>query len=85
VHSPRTAVRIASDLDADQAFVIGGEQIYRLFLPSAHRIYMTRVHRRFDGDAFFPEPGPEWQVQSIEDHLDAKPLPYSFLSYEKSL
>ncbi len=85
VHSPEDAIRIAYELDADQTFVIGGEQIYRLFLPSADRIYMTRVHHRFCGDAYFPELGPEWHVKSVEDHLEAKPFPYSFLLYEKAL
>jgi dihydrofolate reductase len=69
---------------SDEVFVIGGGQIFRLFLPDADRIYLTRVHQSFSGDAFFPEIGPEWKVEMEEDHLDA-PLPYSFLLYEKRL
>ena len=39
---------------APELMVIGGEQIYRLFLPKAHRLYITRVDAVVDGDAFFP-------------------------------
>jgi dihydrofolate reductase len=84
-HSQEEAIRIASGLIADQTFIIGGEQIYRLFLPSADRIYMTRVHHRFEGDTFFPELGKQWQVKEREDHLNARPYPYSFLVYERML
>jgi dihydrofolate reductase len=84
-HSPEEAIRVASGLVTDQAFIIGGEQIYRLFLPSADRIYMTRVHHGFQGDTFFPELGEPWQVKEREDHPNARPHPYSFIVYERML
>lgn len=37
------------------AFVIGGEQIYRLALPFAHRLEITEVDLEPEGDAWFPE------------------------------
>ena len=47
------AVRLCAD--ADETFVIGGEQIYRQALPLADRLYLTEVDETVDGDAFFPE------------------------------
>jgi dihydrofolate reductase len=38
----------------DEAFVIGGGEIYALALPKANRIYLTLVHQEYAGDAFFP-------------------------------
>lgn len=35
-------------------FVIGGEQLYRMFLPYAHTLYVTRIHAEFEGDTYFP-------------------------------
>ena len=84
VHSKEEAVRIAGSLEREEAFVIGGEQVYRLFLPSADRVYMTRIHRRFEGDVFFPELGSAWEKSQREDHMNARPLPYSFLVYERA-
>jgi dihydrofolate reductase len=40
---------------SNEVFVIGGEEIYRLFLPKAMRAYITEVRATIEGDAFFPE------------------------------
>lgn len=40
--------------------VIGGAEIYRLFLPLAERVELTEVHGLFDGDTFVPPLGDEW-------------------------
>lgn len=36
-------------------FVIGGEEIYKQFLPVADTLYITLVDFNFEGDRFFPE------------------------------
>jgi dihydrofolate reductase len=40
--------------DAAEAFICGGEGLYRQTLPLAERIYLTTVHTRCAGDTFFP-------------------------------
>lgn len=55
-------IRIAQDTDtvlrivktADEVMIIGGAQVYGLFLPLADRLLITRVHTHVHGDAFFP-------------------------------
>jgi dihydrofolate reductase len=55
--------------NADEVFVIGGGEIYRLALPQADRVYLTRVHTTVEGDAAFPALDPtEWRLTSSEDH-----------------
>ncbi len=44
---------IAATAGADEVMVIGGSQVYSLFLPNAERLYLTRVHAEVAGDAFF--------------------------------
>ena len=39
----------------DEVFVLGGEEIFRLAMPFADKIYLTLVHETFEGDAFFPD------------------------------
>ena len=52
---------------AEEIMVIGGGQLYELFLPEAQRLYLTRVHAEIDGDAFFPEiVESEWQLVDEE-------------------
>jgi dihydrofolate reductase len=38
----------------EPVFVIGGEALYREALPRASHLYVTEIHRNFDGDARFP-------------------------------
>ena len=55
------AIRLATQTDAEEIFILGGAEIFRLAWPSADRIYLTLVHGNFDGDAFFPNMEPdEW-------------------------
>jgi dihydrofolate reductase len=45
---------------AEAVFVIGGEDIYRQFLPFVRTVCITTVHAEVEGDTFFPELGNEW-------------------------
>ena len=54
-----------------EAFVIGGEAIYKLAMPLADRIYLTDVESYPEGDAYFPElADDEWREQTAE-HFEA--------------
>jgi dihydrofolate reductase len=51
----------------DEIMVIGGAAVYRAALPSADRIYLTRIHASPAGDAVFPDPDPAgWREISRE-------------------
>lgn len=53
----------------EEVFVIGGGEIYRQSLAITNRVYLTRVHAKVEGDAFFPElPPSEWREVSVERH-----------------
>lgn len=67
VGSLRQAFRLlAGD---DEVFIAGGEDVYRLALPLAHRIYLTVVHTTVDGDVRFPDLDPsDWRLVSEEHH-----------------
>jgi dihydrofolate reductase len=61
------AIKIAQQAGDDEAFVIGGAEMYRLALPLAERIYLTRVHADVEGDTYFPELDlAGWQLQESE-------------------
>jgi dihydrofolate reductase len=63
-HVADEAVRIASSLEEalqiaeaagdDEAFIVGGAEIYRYALPRADRLYFTEVATDVEGDAYFP-------------------------------
>ncbi len=58
---------------AEEIFVIGGSEIFRLALPLANRLYLTEVHWPFEGDTFFPDfPEEEFRELSRES-ISAQP------------
>ncbi len=72
--------------EGEENFIIGGGSIYAQFLPLAHKFYLTRVHRNFEADIFFPEFSErEWKESFREEHLSTEPetLGYTFLIYER--
>jgi len=70
----------------EDKFVIGGEEIYRLFLPKADRLLITQVHSTIDGDAKFPEyDKSEWSETARENHKkdEKNEYDYSFVTYDR--
>lgn len=87
-------VLLASSLDAafnlvpagEQAYVIGGGEIYRQALPYSDRIELTRVETQMEADTFFPEINPEeWTLVAEEIHPadDRHAYAYCFQRFEK--
>ncbi|MEA5140064.1 dihydrofolate reductase [Arcicella rigui] len=86
VHSLEEAIETANEIEENEAFIIGGAEIYRLALPFADTIYLTEVHHTFEGDTFFPAIDKElWEEVNRTDHdIDEKHLyKYSFVELEK--
>src|SRR5262249_44434513 len=64
-HSKEQALRLAEAIASAEAYIIGGEQVYREFLPSCKTAHVTLVEGDFEGDTFFPArllDSPEWSV-----------------------
>ncbi|MBI2651863.1 type 3 dihydrofolate reductase [Candidatus Woesearchaeota archaeon] len=53
VHSVKEALKTAEG--NKEVMIIGGEKIFREFLPIADRMYLTFIDEDFEGDAYFPE------------------------------
>jgi len=69
----------------EDAYIIGGESIYRLFLPFADKMEITRVHKSFEGDCFFPKMNwGRWNLDKEEKNASKnKGILYSFMTYSK--
>ena len=69
----------------DQPFIIGGGEIYKLAMPLAHKIELTRVHHHFENaDTFFPKiDNSKWNVISntFHDKDEGHEFSFSFISY----
>ena len=87
VNSVEEALKVAKSNGENEAFIIGGGQIYKLALAAnlIDKIYLTKIHHSFDGDTFFFELGSDWkEVDKIDCKADEKHAhDYSFLTFEK--
>ena len=65
--------------------VIGGAEIFALFLPLADRIELTEVLADIDGDTFMPDPreSASWRETFSEDHPGEDP-PFRFVTLERA-
>ena len=84
VATPDAALALVAG--AEEVMIIGGGKVYEQVLPTADRIYMTRVDAIPDGDTFFPEiNNEEWQVVEQEDISAGKSgeLGYSFITLDR--
>lgn len=79
-HDVEAAIALAN---GPTMMVIGGAEIYRLFLDRADRIELTEVHVDAEGDASIAYPDPaDWRESARVDHpaVDGRPA-YSFVTF----
>ncbi|MDH0093779.1 dihydrofolate reductase [Achromobacter mucicolens] len=83
--APTLEAAVAACGDVEEAFVIGGAQIYAQALPLAKRVLATEVHADVDGDAFFPLlPSFQWKETAREPQPAENGCDYDFVTYERA-
>ena len=72
-----TGVHSFTDLEAldnlvtnQTIWIAGGGEIYKQMLGKCSELYLTRVNRSVEGDAFFPEFESDFQLDSIMEKND---------------
>ena len=72
--SLNSAIEQAAGSNCKELFIIGGGQVYKESMDIADRIYITRIHGQFEGDAFFPDiPSSQWTlVHTTPSSIDEK-------------
>lgn len=64
---------------SEEAFIIGGAELYKIALPLVDRMYLTLVHAEVEGDAWFPEiTADEWEEVSRAEFPASETNPYSY-------
>lgn len=89
-----SGIKVCSDLNSalqpysatkQTIFIMGGEQIYRLSLPFATRLYLTEVDCEVVGDAFFPQINEDnWHIVEASKWFESN-LKYRFVVFERNL
>ena len=68
---------------ASDVWIIGGAQIYAQAEPLASRIEVTHIDKIYQGDAFAPTLGSQWQQSQKEAHVSSTGLNFSFITYTR--
>ena len=85
VGSLQDALDAAGTSDPDAISIVGGAEIYDIFMPHAHRIEVTQIHRDYPGDTFMKPLGPQWVEAAREDHEEDGESPaFSFVTYTRA-
>ena len=75
---------LAASAGDDEAFLIGGAELYREGLKLAQRLYLTEIDADFAGDVFFPEfDASVWREAARAPGISAQDLPFAFVTYER--
>ena len=83
---PTFAAALGACQDADEAFVIGGAQIYDLAIPEADRLYVTRIAAEVEGEVRWPPMDwNDWLLieRQPRESDDKNPYPYRFEVYDR--
>ena len=84
VHNAEEALSAAGELPVT---IIGGAEIFDLFLPVTRRIEMTEVLADVEGDTFLSDPreSGEWRQIWMEDHPAAEGRPaFRFVTLDRA-
>ncbi|MCM1042493.1 MAG: dihydrofolate reductase [Bacteroides sp.] len=85
VKTVRTLEEALAALPAgEESFVIGGGQVFRMFLPYCRKAYITEVRKDFEADTFFPElASDQWRPEETGPWLTdgASGLEYRYVTY----
>lgn len=85
VHSVEEALEAVKDFDDDKIYVIGGDTVYKQFLPYCKLAHVTKIDHAYEADAYFPnlDEQAEWHITGESEEQTYFDLEYQFVRYEK--
>ncbi len=72
----------------NKPYIVGGGEIYKLFINYSSYIELTRIHHKFKSDTFFPRIDlKNWEIIKRNDVIksEIEKYNYSFLTYKKKI
>ncbi len=85
VHSIQEVLNLLRGKKKSDIYVIGGESIYKAFLPYADTIHLTKINYEYEADTYFPnlEQYPEWILVGKSEEQTYFDLEYYFHLYKR--
>ena len=85
VHSVEELLEKVKAYNTDDVYIIGGDSIYKQFLPYCDEAIVTKVDHEYEADAYFPnlDEDSEWKIVDESDDETYFDLDYKFVTYKK--
>ncbi|MGI6752093.1 MAG: dihydrofolate reductase [Anaerovoracaceae bacterium] len=85
-HSREDLFEIIKRYDEEDVYIIGGEDVYRQFLPYCDVVYVTKIAENFPADNYFEnlEKHPQWMQVWESEQQEEKGIKYVFTEYRRS-
>ena len=84
-HSVEASLKELKKYPTEDIYVIGGDSVYKQFLPYCNVAHITRVDHAYEADTYFPdiEKLPEWRLTGESEEKTYFDLEFTFCRYEK--
>jgi len=85
VHNLEALFEELKKYKTEEIYVIGGASVYGQLLPCCDVAHVTRIHRAYQADAFFPnlDEMPEWKLTAESEEQTYFDVTYHFFKYQK--
>ena len=69
----------------EDAFVIGGESVYRALLDRCDTAYVTKIQAAFPADRYFPDldAHPDWEAAEQDEPLEEDGIRFQYVTYRR--
>ncbi len=85
LHSVEEVLEEIRKYPSDQVYCIGGDSVYRQFLPYCDTAHITKIDFAYEADSYFPnlDEMPEWEITAESEEQTYFDLEYQFVKYER--
>ncbi len=82
-HSVEEVLAACKEYDSDDVYIIGGDSVYKAFLPYCDTAIVTYIDKAFEADTYFPnlETMPNWHKVAESEEQTYFSLEYVFREY----
>ena len=85
LHTVEEVLKELKKYESDDIYIIGGESIYRQFLPYCNTAHVTKINHAYEADVYFPDLDAmdEWEITADSEEQTYFDLEYYFYKYER--
>ena len=85
VDSITKGINLAKNNGEPELFIVGGATIFDKTLILTDKIYITKIEKEFEGDAYFPEiNSTDWRLLNSSEIFSENNLNFRFMIYKRN-